>query len=77
MDNEQVVETEKKPLTLRDICLGVLGILTILAIFAVPIMFLVNFLLPAFGSDRQIDYQHSLAIAVLLFCMGRCFSPAK
>jgi hypothetical protein len=77
MDNEQAAETEKKPLTLKDICLGVFGVFIILAIFALPIMFLMNFLLPVFGVDRQIDYQHSLAFAVLLFCMGRCFSPAK
>jgi hypothetical protein len=81
MDNEQVTETqpepEKKPLTFNDICLGVLGIIVILSLLALPILYLVNFLLPVLGSDRQFDYQHSLAFAFLLFFMGRCISPAS
>jgi len=74
-DNEQTVE--KKPVSLRDISLGILGVSIILAIFAFPMLYLLNFLLPVVGIERQVEYQHTLAFAVLLFCMGRCVAPAK
>lgn len=72
-------EEEKKTPTTKDIFLGILGIFIILSIFAWPIMFLWNGLLPDLTSGQApvIDYRQAWGLAMLTFCFGRCFGLAR
>jgi len=72
-------EKEKKELTWGKIFAGLMAICIILAIFAIPLMFLWNELLPFLtnGAAPVIDYRQSLLMAISLFCVGRCLSPAR
>jgi hypothetical protein len=70
---------EEKQMTWGKIFAGVIAIIIILSIFAFPIMFLWNGLLPDLtnGQAPLLDYRQAWGLAVLTFCLGRCFNPGR
>jgi hypothetical protein len=70
-------EKEKKELSWGKIFAGLIAIVVILALFAIPMMFIWNDVVPFLsnGTVPAIDYKQSFLMAIFLFCAGRCLRP--